>query len=136
MLVQLTLSQRSLTLSSFFFHSYFYILFCNSDFHHSVLQVIYLLCCLSSSIIDPFQYIVHLYLFFSSCRSLANISCIFSILFLRSWIIIIIILNSFSGRLPRSTSFSSLWGFIFSLHLGHNSLLSYPDQLSVMWFPF
>ena len=39
MLVRLILSQRSLSLSSFFFHSFFYILFCSSDFHHSVFQV-------------------------------------------------------------------------------------------------
>ena len=41
-----------------FFHSCFYILFCCSDFHHSVLQVIYLLFYLSSSTIYSFQYIV------------------------------------------------------------------------------
>ena len=49
-------------------------------------------------------------LFFSSSRSLVNIYCIFSIfasiVFLRSWIIFTIILNSISGRLPVSTSLS------------------------------
>ena len=49
-------------------------------------------------------------LFFSSSRSLLNISCIFlicaSTLFLRSWIIFTIItLNSFSGRLSISSLF-------------------------------
>ena len=43
-------------------------------------------------------------LFFSSCRSLINISYIFSIfasvLFPKPWIIFTIILNYFSGRLP------------------------------------
>ena len=47
-------------------------------------------------------------LLFSSSRSLLNISCIFSILFPRFWIIFTIItLNSFSGRLPISSPF--LW---------------------------
>ena len=50
MLVCLTLSQRSLRLSSFFF----YILFWGSDFHHSVLQVTYPFFCLSYSAIDSF----------------------------------------------------------------------------------
>ena len=45
-------------------------------------------------------------LLFSSSRSLLNVSCIFSILFPRLWIIFtIIILNSFSGSLPISSSF-------------------------------
>ena len=50
-LVCLILFQRSLRLSSFFFffHSFFCILFCSSDFHHSVLQVIYLCFCPSYS---------------------------------------------------------------------------------------
>ena len=41
MLMHLILSQRSLRLSLFIFILFFYILFCGSDFHHSVLQVIY-----------------------------------------------------------------------------------------------
>ena len=50
---------------------------------------------------------------FSSSRSLLNISCIFSILFPRFWIIFtIIILNSFSGRLPISSSFVWSGGFL------------------------
>ena len=60
--------------------------------------------------------IVYHCLFFSSSRSLLNISCIFwicaSILFQRSWIIFTIIaLNSFSGRLPVSSSFC--WSYRF-----------------------
>ena len=51
-------------------------------------------------------------LLFSSFRSLLNVSCIFSILFLRFWIIFTITtLNSFSGRLPISSSF--IWSCIF-----------------------
>ena len=54
------------------------------------------------------SFAVHLCLFFSSSRSLLNISCIFSIyasiLFLRFSIITSISLNSFSGRLPISSS--------------------------------
>ena len=50
--------------------------------------------------------IFHHCLFFSSSRSLVNVSCIFSIRFPRFWIIFTIItLNSFSGRLPISSSF-------------------------------
>ena len=52
-------------------------------------------------------------LLFSSSRSLLNISYIFSILFLRFWIIFTIItLNSFSGRLPLSSSFVWTGGFL------------------------
>ena len=69
-------------------HSFFCVLFCSIDFHHFVFQVTYPFFCLSYSAIDSFQCIIHLCLFFSSCRSLVNISCIFSI----------IILNSLSGR--------------------------------------
>ena len=36
------------------FHSFLYILFCGSDFHHSVLQVIYPSFCLSYFAIDTF----------------------------------------------------------------------------------
>ena len=41
MLVQLILSQRSLRLSSFLFILFFFILFCGSDLHHSVVQLTY-----------------------------------------------------------------------------------------------
>ena len=71
--------------------------------------------------------IITVYLFFSSSRSLVNISCILSIfasiLFLRSWIIFpIIILNYFSGSLPIYIYFIVffIWGFILFLHLGQN----------------
>ena len=61
--------------------------------------------------------VLHFCLFFSSSRSLLNISCIFSICasiqFPRFWIIfIVIILNSFSGRLPTYSSFISSGGFL------------------------
>ena len=65
-------------------------------------------------------------LFFSFCRSLVNVSCIFSIAFPRSWIIFTtIILNSYSGMLPISISFSCfsgilsfsfIWDIILSFH--------------------
>ena len=52
-------------------------------------------------------------LLFSSSRSLLKLSYIFSILFPRFWIIFtIIILNSFSGRLPISSSFVWSGGFL------------------------
>ena len=56
-LVSLMLFQRSLRLSSFFF----YILFCDSDSHQSILQITYLFFCISYSAIDSFQCIVHLF---------------------------------------------------------------------------
>ena len=53
------------------------------------------------------------YLLFSSSRSLLKVSCIFSILFPRFWIIFTVItLNSFSGRLPMSSSFVWSGGFL------------------------
>ena len=52
-------------------------------------------------------------LLFSSYRSLFNVSCIFSILLPRFWIIFTIItLNSFSGRLSISSSFVWSGGFL------------------------
>jgi len=79
-LVSLMLSQRSLRLSSFFFffHSFFYILFCGSDSHQSILQITYLFFCISYSAIDSFQCIVHLFVLYFS-RSLVIILCIFSV---------------------------------------------------------
>ena len=53
-LVCLMLSQRSLGFSSFFFHSFFSVLFCSSDFRHSVLQEIFPSLCLSYSAVDSF----------------------------------------------------------------------------------
>ena len=46
MLVCLMWFQRSLSLFLFIFILFFYILFCSSDFHHSVFQVTYLFFCL------------------------------------------------------------------------------------------
>ena len=52
-------------------------------------------------------------LFFSSSRSLLNVSYIFSILFPKVWLIFTIItLNSFSGRLPISSRFVWSHGFL------------------------
>ena len=52
-------------------------------------------------------------LLFSSSRSLLNVSCIFSILFSRFWIIFTIVtLNFFSGRLPLYSSFVWPGGFL------------------------
>ena len=53
------------------------------------------------------------YLLFSSCRSLLNVSCCFYIVFPRFWIIFTVTsLNSFSGRLPISSSFVWSGGFL------------------------
>ena len=121
MLMHLMLSHRSLRLSSFFFflNSFFCILFCGIDLHHCALQVIYLFFASVILLLIPSSVLFSLwFLFFSSSRSLICISCISSIVFLRPWIIFtVIILNSFSGRLPISTSFSCfLRGFVLSLH--------------------
>ena len=79
--------------------------------------------------------ILFICLFFSSFRSLVNISCIFSIfasiLYPRSRIIFtIIILNSFSRRLPISTSFSCFSGvlscpFIWDITFCFNMLVKH-----------
>ena len=55
---------------SIFFHSFIYILFCGSDFYHSVLQVIYPCFCLSYSAIDSFQCYLSLFCCCCCCCSL------------------------------------------------------------------
>ena len=55
MMVHSLLFQRSLRLSPFFiFHSFFYILFCSSDFYHYVFQVTSLFFCINYSVSDSF----------------------------------------------------------------------------------
>jgi len=124
MLGHLTLSQRSLRLSSFLLILFFFFPLCFIYFHHSIFHRTYSFFCLSYSTVDSLQSVFYLLLhnsllidFLISSRSLLTISCIFSILvsrlficnsilFSRFWIVfIIIILNSFSGRLPISSSF-------------------------------
>ena len=115
MLVHLVLSQRSLRLPSILFiHSFFFILLLGSYFHLFICQLTYPFFCLIYPVIDSFRVFlisvivlfITVCLLFHSSRSLLNVSCIFSILFLRFWIIFTIItLNSFSGRLPISSSF-------------------------------
>jgi len=57
-------------------------------------------------------------LFFSSCRSLVNISYILSSVFLRSWLIItIIILNYFSGMMSTFNSFRCFSGVLSCLFI-------------------
>ena len=126
MLGHLTLSQRSLRLSSF--NSFFFFPLCFIYFYHSIFHLTYPIFYLSYSTVGSLQsafdlsyFIINVWLFFISSRpfisSRLNISCIFSILvsnpficnsilFSRFWIIFtIIILNSFSGRLPISSPF-------------------------------
>jgi len=134
MLGHLTLSfQRSLRLSSFLLVLFFFLFFfplCFIYFHHSIFYLTYPISCLSYSTIVSLQSAFDLLLHYSllidsfiSSRSLLNFSCIVSIvssmffcnsiLFSEYWIIFtIIILNSFSGRLPISSSF--VW---FGVHL-------------------
>ena len=105
------------------FHSFFFILLLgsfstilsSSSLIHSSDSVILLLIPSSVFFISVVMLFISVCLFFSSSRSLLNISCIFSfcasILFQRFCILFTIItLNSFSGRLPISSSFS-LVGF-------------------------
>ena len=81
-------------------------------------------------------------LFFNSCRSLISICCIFSIfasiLFWRPWIIFtIIILNTFAGRLPISTSFSCFPGilscpFIWDIIFAFSPWLTFCNMVFVL----
>ena len=102
------------------FHSFFFILLCGSYFHYlssrsvvrSSASVIVLLIHSKEFFISFIVLFLIVCFLFSSSRSLLNVSCFFSILFQRFWIIFtIIILNSFSGRLPISSSFVWSGGF-------------------------
>ena len=120
MLLHLMLSQRSLRQSAILFMLLFLscsatvisnILFSRSLFHSSASVILLLV----PSTVFLISFIVLFYivcLLFSSFRSLLNVSCIFSIPFLRFEIIFTIItLNSFSGRLPISSLLFGLVGF-------------------------
>ena len=135
------LSQRSLRLYSFLF--ILFSIFCSvvvistiqssRSFIHSSASVILLF--IPSSII-------HLCLFFNSSRSLVNISCIFSIFASifppRSWIVFtIIILISFSGKWPISTSFSCFSGilsypFIWNITFCFFIVINFCNMVSVL----
>ena len=123
LLVCLMLSQRSLRLSSFLF--ILFSIFCSVAGISTILSSRSFICSSASVILLWIPYsvlFIFACLFFSSSRSLVNISCIFSvsafILFLNHYSEIIhyhscksfisIIMNSFSGMLPISTSFSVL----------------------------
>ena len=115
MLVHLMLSQRSIRLSSLkkIFFSIFYSVAVVSTFLSSRS-----LTCFSTSVILLLilssALFISVYLFFSSCRSLVNISCNFSIVCPRCWIMFtIIIVNYFSGRLPMYMSFGCFSGLLF-----------------------
>ena len=109
----LTLSQRSLRLSSFnsFFLSASFIstILSSTSFILYSASVIVLL--VPSRVLFDLSYcVIHYWLFLISSRSLLNISWIFSILvsnlFIKIWIIFTItILNSSSGGFPISSSF-------------------------------
>ena len=110
-LVCLMLSLRSLSLSSFLF--ILFSIFCSVAVISTICLPGHLSILLPQFFCYGFLLVYYssICLFFSSCRSLVNISCIFpifaSILFLRFWIIFtIIILKSFSGRVPISTLFN------------------------------
>ena len=130
MLVHLIWSQRSLRLSSVLY--ILFTLFYSSEVILTILS--------SSSLIDfpasdillliPSRVflnfsscVVSVCLFFNSSRSLLIDYCIFSILFSRFLIIFtIVILNSFSGSLPISSSLFGLLCFSLFLHLCSISL--------------
>ena len=125
MLGHLTLSQRSLRLSSFllilFFLSVSFISTILSSTSLILFSASVILLLVPSSVFLSHLLYYSLYIdFFISSKSLLNISCIFlifvsrlficnSILFSRFWIIFIIIIqNSLSGRFPISFSFFGL----------------------------
>ena len=118
MLVHLVLSQRSLMLSSFIF--ILSSIFCSVTVISNFLSSRSFICGSASVMllwITSSVLVIYVCLFFSYYMSFVNISCIFSIfvsiLFLRfSVIFTVIILNSFSGRLPMSTSFSFFSGVL------------------------
>ena len=120
MLVCLMLSQRSLRLSSILFilFSLFYCaavistILSSTSFIHSSASVILPLIPYREFLISFIVLFIIAFLFFSSSRSLLNVSCIFSILFLRFCIIFTIItLNSFSGSLLFPLHLFGLVGF-------------------------
>ena len=105
--------QISLRLSSLLFIHFFlyyflwqwFLPFCPKG--HLLLYLIILLLIPSSVLF------ISLSLFFSSCRSLVNISCNFSIVCPRCWIMFtIVIVNYFSGRLPMYMSFGCFSGLL------------------------
>ena len=102
------------------FHSFYFSLLFRSYVHHFIFQLTDSFFCFRYSAFDFFwsifnfsNCVVSVCLFFNSSRSLLIDSCIFSILFSRFLIIFtIIILNSFSGSLPISSSFISNYVFL------------------------
>ena len=114
------LSQRSFILSSvlFILFSLFcsLVVTCNIFSSRSLIRssasVILLLIPCREFLISFYVFII-VCLLFSSFSSLLNVSCIFSILLPRFWIIFTIItLNPFSGSLPISSSFVWCGGFL------------------------
>ena len=114
-------SQWSLRLSSILFH--LYSLFCSVVVISTILSSRSLICSSVSVIlllihsrellISFIVLFIMVCLLFHSSRSLLNISCIFCILFSRFWIIFTIITwNSFSRRLPISSSFVWSGGYL------------------------
>ena len=81
---------------------------------HSSASVILLSILSRVFLISVIVLLITICLFFISSRSLLNVSCIFSILFLISWnFFSIITLNSFSDRLPISSLFTWSCRFFF-----------------------
>jgi len=96
------------------FHSFYFILPFSIYFHHFIFQLLDLFFCFKYSATDSFWSIFNfinvlfafICLFFNTSKPLLIDCCIFYILFSRFLIIFtIIILNSFSGSLPISSSF-------------------------------
>jgi len=122
MMVHLIFSQRSLRLSCSFHYFYF---ICSSEVISTILSSSTLIYSSASDILLLIPYWVFLIsvivlfvsvcLFFNSSRSLLIDSCILSILLSRFLIIFtIIILSSFSGSLPISSSFVQTSVFLVS----------------------
>ena len=149
MLVRLILSQRSLKLP-LFFSFFFFIPFHGSDFHHSVFStLIHSSASFSLLLIRSTIFLISVIVFFNSVwllfifsdsllKSFYNFSLCAFILFLSYWITFtIIILNSFSGRSPISTSLSCSCvlscSFICNIFLCHLILFTFLFVFSCMW---
>ena len=124
-----------LPLGCLYFFSFFFSVFCSVAVISTILSSRSFICSSASVIlllISSHVLFTSVYLFFSTSRSLVIISFIFSIfasiIILRSWTIItIIIQNSFSGSLPVSTSFSCfscpfIWDITFCFFILINFL--------------
>ena len=126
------------------FHSFFFILLCGTYIHYFIFQVIRSSASVILLLIPSREFLISFIvlfiivcLLFSSSRSLLNVSCIFSILFPRFCIIsTIITLNSFSGRLPISSSFGLVGFYLAPSSAAYFSFFSFCLTYCIWGSPF